>query len=70
MEGYDIIVVEDTSEGRIVIYLEEGETVCPTCKGAGRADSCFDCGNRGYMINDRGSAPRIPHLRVSSDIRQ
>ncbi len=25
-------------------------TVCSTCSGAGHFDSCFDCGNRGYML--------------------
>ena len=25
-------------------------TVCSTCHGMGHFDSCFDCGNRGYML--------------------
>lgn len=38
------------SEGTQTIFLDEGEELCPTCSGAGRWDSCFDCGNRGHTL--------------------
>lgn len=34
-------------------YIPVGEwisAVCPDCDGEGRHDSCFECGNRGFML--------------------
>lgn len=42
------VVVNTETQGVKTLWLNEGERVCQFCKGAGRWDSCFDCGNRGY----------------------
>lgn len=36
-------------------YAPVGEKVdvCPACNGEGHHDSCFDCGNRGYNIDEQ-----------------
>lgn len=40
----------NVQEGIRHLTGEQATTVlCPTCKGAGREDSCFDCGNHGYI---------------------
>jgi hypothetical protein len=43
------IHVQTRTAGDKTLYLNEGETVCNVCHGAGCWDSCFDCGNRGYF---------------------
>lgn len=44
----DDVLTETVGWQRLHLYA--GETVCPSCKGAGRWDSCFDCGNRGHLL--------------------
>ena len=44
------VTVKTHHDGEQVLYLDEGEVLCAACKGAGRWDSCFDCGNRGYTF--------------------
>lgn len=44
------LTVQTQSQGVQHLTLDEGETLCPKCKGRGRWDSCFNCGNRGYML--------------------
>lgn len=55
--------VHTQSAGWQRLQLDAGETVCPSCKGAGRWDSCFDCGNRGYLLAAHfDEAPLPAHL--------
>lgn len=47
------IPVNTKSSGTKVLWLNENETLCKQCKGKGRWDSCFECGNRGYIVEPR-----------------
>lgn len=42
------VTVETNTRGTQLLWVKDAEeVVCRVCKGRGRWDSCFDCGNRG-----------------------
>jgi DnaJ-class molecular chaperone len=47
---------------RKLLCLMEDEQVCKHCKGRGRWESCFDCGNRGHTLSTRALA-EVERLR-------
>jgi hypothetical protein len=53
-------LIETQSDGWQVLHTDPdlGEKLCPDCKGAGRWDSCFECGNRGTFTAEQRSIPR------------